>query len=135
MNTEPKKELWLELCTYDLWGNPEDGVEVNDVHRTGQYVKAKNLTPMRLINFIKKYYDIKIWVRNYCGEGNRKEKNWEIDDFPIKKMKEPILLSEEIEEYTTHEKVKERVFYINLNGVPFCEFRSIAKPKPVSKKA
>lgn len=29
----------FEIFGYDVWGNEEDGFEVNDVHSTGRYVK------------------------------------------------------------------------------------------------
>jgi len=42
-----------ELFTYDLWGNEEDGFEVNDVYRYDKFVIEENTSDVTLIEALR----------------------------------------------------------------------------------
>jgi hypothetical protein len=42
-----------EIFTYDLWGNGEDGWEVNDVYRYDKFVIEKNVSDATLIEALR----------------------------------------------------------------------------------
>ena len=88
-----------QICTYDLWGNEQDGYEVNDVYSQGSdFVFAESVVEndRELVKNLKKMLNLKKGLKlsffDVDGEGNE-------------------------------------IIYVNYRGMPICEMRMVEEYK------